>query len=231
MNKTYGMYRAEDKFSCTEKQLLLLQSRLKTVMSPDTYSRNSSYRVTSLYFDDYADSRLSASEDGVSYKNKYRIRMYNGASDAIKLEVKYKAYNRVYKKSETISREMAETLIAGSCVSEDRSSMESPVTLFNLAIKQDLLRPKIIVEYDRNAYVFSPGNVRITFDRNIRASNDISGFLNDTYACTMLHEMNRILEIKYDEFLPGFIAQLLESGNMNQTSYSKYKLCREQMGV
>ena len=226
------MYRVENKYVCQKTDLALLQSRLESVLKSDENQKSySGYTVTSIYFDDLFDSYLNDTIDGNCKREKYRIRIYNHSWEVIKLEVKYKAYNRVYKKSETISREMAETLIAGSCVSEDRHSMESPVTLFNLAIKQDLLRPKIIVEYDRNAYVFSPGNVRITFDRNIRASNDISGFLNDTYACTMLHEMNRILEIKYDEFLPGFIAQLLESGNMNQTSYSKYKLCREQMGV
>lgn len=112
---------------------------------------------------------------------------------------------------------------------DDEVSMENPVTLFNLAIKQDFLRPKIIVEYDRSAYTFSTGNVRITFDRNIRTCEEVQGFLDDQYSYMMLWEGNRVLEIKYDAFLPGFIAQLLENGNMIQTSYSKYRLCREKV--
>lgn len=225
------MYRVEDKYICAERDMLLLQSRVKIVMNPDSYSSGPSYRVTSLYFDDYDDGHFSDSEEGVSHRNKYRIRMYNGVADVIKLEVKYKAYNRVYKKSRTINREDAKKLIAGECIDDDEVSVENPVTLFNLAIKQDFLKPKIIVEYDRSAYTFFPGNVRITFDRNIRASKEIHEFLDNQCSYTMLQGLNRVLEIKYDEFLPGFIAQLLENGNMNQTSYSKYRLCREQMEV
>ena len=109
--------------------------------------------------------------------------------------------------------------------------MQNPVTLFNLALKQDYLMPKIVVEYDRCAYIFDPGNVRITFDRNIRYSKEIDRFIDGKCVYTMLEDINRILEIKYDEMLPGFIAQTLECGNMNQTAYSKYKLTREQMEV
>lgn len=223
------MYRVEDKYFCEEKDMLLLQSRVKIALEPDAFSKDSMYTVTSLYFDDYRNSHMIDSQEGVSHRKKYRMRIYNGLSQSIKLEVKYKAYNRVYKKSTSISRECAAKLIAGECVENDDMSMDNPVTLFNLAIKQECLRPKIIVEYDRCAYVFTPGNVRITFDRNIRASDDVQEFLNDKYTCIMLRETNRVLEVKYDEFLPGFIAQILENGNMNQTSYSKYKLCREMM--
>ena len=48
---------------------------------------------------------------------------------------------------------------------------------------------------------------------------------------TPVDETDRILEVKYDELLPGFIARLLEFGNMNQISYSKYRLGREQLEV
>ena len=155
--------------------------------------------------------------------------MYNGQSDVIKLEVKYKAYNRILKKSKTISKSEAEELISGQGVSDNKVSMDNPVTLFNLAIKQELLRPRVIVEYDRSVYIFSSGNVRIAFDRNIKASKDIDGFLDNHCKYTLLRDWNRILEVKYDEFLPGFIAQILEDGNMIQTSFSKYRFCREQM--
>lgn len=223
------MYRVEDKYMCTEKDMLLLQSKIRAVLEPDTYSQNDSYMVTSIYFDDRTDSHLADSEDGNSFRDKYRIRIYNRSFDLIKLEVKYKAYNRVYKKSKTISKQMAERLIAGDTVEDTDRTVDSPVTLFNLAISRDLLRPKTVVEYDRSAYIFRPGNVRITFDRNIRSSSDISGFMKGEYGFTPVDEMDRILEVKYDEFIPGFILQLLENGNMIQTSYSKYRLSREEL--
>lgn len=225
------MYRVEDKYWCSERDMLLIQSRVKTVMRPDPAAGGVSYRITSLYFDDLDDTHWADSEDGVSYRNKYRIRIYNNSPDLIKLEVKYKAYNRVYKKSRTISREDAERLMAGECIEAGEESMDNPATMFNLAIRQRLLRPSIIVDYRRDAYTFPPGNVRITFDRDIRASGDTGSFLTGRTVYTPVDETDRILEVKYDELLPGFIARLLEFGNMNQISYSKYRLGREQLEV
>lgn len=118
-------------------------------------------------------------------------------------------------------------LLKEKCIEDGDPSLDNPVTLFNLAISEKKLSPKIIVEYDRKAFVYEPGNVRITLDRNIRGSMDIDAFAEcRAPQFQYLQEENQVLEIKYDEFLPGFIAGILESGNMNQVSFSKYKLCR-----
>lgn len=117
-------------------------------------------------------------------------------------------------------------LIQGECI-EDGMSAEDPATLFNLAIRMRGLRPKVIVAYERKAYVFEPGNTRITFDRNIRASDRIEQFGKEDTAYDPLREQDAVLEIKYDEFIPDFLLQMLELGNMRQTAYSKYQLCRE----
>ena len=71
------MYRVEDKYSCSERDMLLLESRMKAVMRPDPAAGGTSYRISSLYFDDPADSHWAESEDGVSYRKKYRIRGSN----------------------------------------------------------------------------------------------------------------------------------------------------------
>ena len=223
------MIRVEDKYWCSERDMLLLESRVKAVLRPDPMAGGRPYQITSLYFDDRNDTCCQTAEDGVSERKKYRIRIYNNNPNLIKLEVKYKSYNRVFKRSRTIPRADAEKLMRGECIEDPRESMDNPVTLFNLAIKTDLLRPKIIIDYHRTAYTFSPGNVRITFDRSLRVSRDIGRFLNGDTVFAPIKEADKILEVKYDEFLPGFIARLLEFGNMNQTAYSKYRLGREQM--
>lgn len=107
-------------------------------------------------------------------------------------------------------------------------SPEDPAFLFNLAIQTKMLRPKIIVAYERKAYVYEPGNVRITFDRNIRTSRQVADFGTQMISYDPLHDINAVLEIKYDEFLPGFLLQLLELNFLQQTAYSKYQLCRER---
>lgn len=227
-----NMYRVEDKFFCSEKDLFLLEARLQTVLRPDENQKTADgYRVTSVYFDDLFDTHLQDTVDGNRLREKYRIRIYNGSYDVIKLEVKYKRDNKVLKKARSITSEQMRTLMGGECIYSDVATTEDPITLFNLAIANRGLRPKIIVEYDRSAYIYEPGNVRITLDRNIRASDQLDAFVRGerlTYEYD--RDLSRVLEIKYDEFLPGFIAGILETGNLNQTSYSKYRICREIKG-
>lgn len=221
------MYRVEDKYSCSTNELFLLQSRIGTALQADSnqYSQDG-YSIISIYFDDLYDTHLQDTIDGNSHREKYRIRIYNNSFDTIKLEVKYKQYNRILKKSKSISYADMQLLLSGNPIACN-SSLDDPATLFNIAIKESGLRPKVIVAYERKAYVFPSGNVRITFDRNIRSSNSIEHFGNPNLTYDIPEERNSILEVKYNEFLPGFIAQLLELGNMQQTSYSKYRICRE----
>lgn len=224
------MYRVEDKFWVGERDLYLLQSRLKIILDADANAADG-YTITSVYFDDLYDSHLQDTIDGNRMREKYRIRIYNGSFDVIKLEVKYKRDNRVKKQSSRITYEQMCGLMKGKCIKDETPSPDNPITLFNIAIKGRGLRPKVIVEYDRTAYVFTPGNVRITLDRNLRASRQIEAFeRGEKLSFEYPRELDRVLEVKYDEFLPGFIAGVLEFGNMNQTSYSKYRLCREIKG-
>ncbi|MCX4321437.1 MAG: polyphosphate polymerase domain-containing protein [Lachnospiraceae bacterium] len=221
------MYRVEDKYGCTDMQLIMLQSRMEAVLKPDINEGGpEGYRITSLYFDDLTDSCLRDTVDGVNRRNKYRIRIYNDSLDVIKLEVKTKRDNRILKRSKTITREQMESLMRGECI-EDSASAEDPATLFNLAIRTQGLRPKVIVAYERKAYVYEPGNVRITFDRNVRASSQTQMFGQRDISYDFLREYDKVLEVKYDEFVPGFLLQLLETGSMRQSAYSKYQLCRE----
>ena len=225
------MYRVEDKYNCSETQLVMLQSRMEAALRPDSNEGGpEGYSIVSLYFDDLQDSCLQDTEDGVNRRNKYRIRIYNDSLDVIKLEVKTKQDNRIQKQSKTISRAEMESLMRGECIAEE-SSFEDPATLFNLAIKNEGLRPKVIVAYERKAYVYEPGNVRITFDRNVRASSQIENFGQKNISYDFLQEYDKVLEVKYDEFIPDFLRQLLEVGNMQQSAYSKYQLCRERMDL
>lgn len=221
------MYRVENKYNCSERELLILQNRLEGVLQADSNENHSEgYSIISLYFDDLQDNCLNDTVDGVEMRDKYRIRIYNNSLDVIKLEVKSKKDGYIYKKSKTITKGEADMLMRGECI-EDSSSVEDPATLFNVAIRTRGLRPKVIVAYERKAYVFGPGNTRITLDRNVRASNRVEDFGSENISYDFLHEYDKVLEVKYDEFIPGFLLQLLELGNMQQTSYSKYQLCRE----
>lgn len=221
------MYRVENKYNCSEDELYILQHRLEGVLKADSNeNRPEGYSIISLYFDDMQDTCLWDTMDGVELRDKYRIRIYNNSLDTIKLEVKSKRDTRILKKSRSITKEQMDKLMRGECI-EDSASMDDPATLFNLAIRTRGLRPKVIVAYERKAYIFEPGNTRITLDRNVRASSRVEDFGKEKISYDFLDVYDKVLEVKYDEFIPGFLLQLLELGDMQQTSYSKYQLCRE----
>ena len=221
------MYRVEDKFSCSEMEMFLLKTRLQSVLHTDTNQKDKEgYQITSVYFDDYWDSCLQEAIDGVKERCKYRIRIYDDTFDVIKLEIKYKKESRIYKRSQRISKEEMETFLRGECV-ERESEKDDCISLMNLAIKSKKLEPVVIVEYDRTAFVYETGNVRITLDSNLRYSTNIDDFISgkkESYR--VVPEQNRVIEVKYDEILPGVIARIIENGNMIQTSFSKYCICR-----
>ena len=222
------MYRVEDKYCCSMQEMYQMQRRLDMVLRADSNEKNmEGYSVISLYFDDIEDTCLTDTQEGINERLKYRIRIYNHSLNTIKLEVKEKKNNRVLKKSKCITEEEMKKLMCGQCI-EDYSKPEDPAFLFNLAIRTKGLRPKVIVAYERKAYVYDSGSVRITFDRNVRTSRETDAFGTQEACYDFLKGQDAVLEIKYDEFIPQFILQLLEANWMQQTAYSKYQLCRER---
>lgn len=221
------MYRVEDKFSCSEMEMLLLKARLQTILEIDTNQKNKQgYQITSVYFDDYWDSCFYEAMDGVKERYKYRIRIYDDNFDVIKLEIKYKKESRIYKRSQKITFDEMKSFLKGECVIRENEK-DDCVSLMNIAVKTKKLEPVVIVEYDRTAFVYEPGNVRITLDSNLRYSTNIEDFVSgkkESYR--VVPEMNRVIEVKYDEMLPGVIARVIENGAMIQTSFSKYCICR-----
>lgn len=207
----------------------MLEQRIQAILPLDQSASESGYKISSLYFDDICDTCLQDTIDGNPHRNKYRIRIYNDSLAVIKLEVKKKSYNRGYKISDTISKKEMESIIAGETI-DSNSDIHSARNLFNIAIQTRHLQPKVNVTYDRKAYVCETGNVRVTFDRNLRANDQIYMFGKSDLVYDLPENVGCVLEVKYDEVLPRYIAQTLEINNLIQTSNSKYGICREYYG-
>lgn len=220
------MYRVEDKYALSPLEMELMQKRIETLLSADHSSGRLGYQISSVYFDDLFDTHLHDTVDGNPIRQKYRIRIYNHSFDTIKLEVKSKWYNRIAKAASEITYGEMRALLAGDTV-PCSGDPDDPRTAFNLAIRTRGLRPKVIIAYERKAFIFQSGNVRITFDRNIRGSDRVDLFGDPTLCYDYPEDEGVILEVKYDELLPDFIAQTLENNAMWQTANSKYRICRE----
>lgn len=214
-------YRVEDKYLITDTQIEYIKANLKELMELDTHAEDGTYMVRSLYYDDRFNSCLMDNENGVSERYKYRVRIYNNDISTIHLEKKSVRKGFVHKDSCKFS-------ISGL------NSIDSPTNeddyLYKCFYADTMLkgfRPVSIVEYERTAFVEKRGNVRITFDQNIGGCGEVGDFTKGIIPVRpLLPRGVHIMEVKYDEILPGYLKQIIDSGSFNKTSYSKYYYSR-----
>lgn len=217
--------RHEHKLYVNVADYLQISSRLKHIAPLDMNSQGENgYKIRSLYFDNYADKAVTEKLSGQSRREKFRIRYYNDNPSFIRLEKKAKANRLCYKSNVRISKEECEAILARRfhilAIKEDPLFLE----LYS-KIKYQNLRPRVIVDYMREAYVYPTGNVRITFDRHIKTSDNVQGIFDPDLVMIPAAKAT-ILEIKYDGFLPEVIRQVLQVGNRRETEFSKYVVSR-----
>ena len=189
-------------------------------------NKEEKYVISSLYFDDYKNSCYHDNINGVDPREKFRIRIYNHDSSRITLECKRKERGKTIKSSCPLTKVQAECLIAGNPVS-NIDSQPPLLRKLTLQMLNRLMRPKVIVEYERVPYVSKLGNVRITFDVNLSSSTDVSNFLNGNYKKRPVMAKDMLLmEVKWDDFLPDVVYRAISVENLQQTAFSKYCLCR-----
>lgn len=219
-------YRHELKYEVNDYQMQLIKARLLSVMKMDRHQNGDHYTITSLYFDDIYNSCMAENTSGTDRRSKYRIRMYNHGISPIHLEKKIKFRGMTRKESILLKQADCEDFIKGKIpFPQDKDTNERKILLSEMTMRGML--PKIIVEYDRTAFVCPQGNVRITFDRNVRSSIKVADFFKEhAVKQPVMLQNNHILEIKYDEFLPEYISDLLSVGMLKRATYSKYYRAR-----
>ena len=221
-----AQFRNELKYHCSDGQLRLLEMRIRHLLKPDAHAgEDGKYTVRSVYFDDYSDSCYYDNEDGANNRQKFRIRLYNGDPEVILLECKQKVNGRNRKDACRISAGQCKEILAGRTI--DFKADESVWNRFFLHYNAGMYRAKVIVEYERTPFIYKTGNVRVTFDRNIRATSKTENFL-DPVLCArpVMQKGMQLLEVKYDELLPDYIYSQLQLDNLQLTANSKYYAAR-----
>lgn len=224
-------YRHELKYICSEAEINIIENQIKLIMQKDkNVGDSNNYIVRSLYFDDYMNSCYYDNEDGNNPRYKYRIRLYNGNDSIIYLEKKIKKNEMTRKESCRITKEVVSQILNNDLFSSN-GIQEPLLNQFLVEMRTRLLKPVVICEYTRYPYVFKLGNVRITFDCDIRASREISEFLNNKTnlrgKASITTRGYQLMEVKYDDFLPDTILHLISNNHLQQTNFSKYYLCRK----
>ncbi len=103
-------YRNEWKHVINQADLIVLRQRLRAVTSPDPHAADGKYTIRSLYFDNAADQALREKQDGVSRREKFRIRYYNGDTSLIRLEKKSRLGGLGKKQSVVLTAAQAQAI-------------------------------------------------------------------------------------------------------------------------
>lgn len=203
-----------------------LSGRLRKMFKQDSHADSRGiYRVSSLYFDTPNDKALREKIDGVKTREKFRLRYYNDNTDFIKLEKKSKTNNLSTKLSAVLTHQQAQMIIEGKI--DFLLELKNPLcTEFYSKLKAEQLKPKTIVVYDREAFIYQPGNCRITFDRNLKTSLGVTEFLDPSHFKYDISEAITILEVKYDEFLPDIVKHAVQLNSRSSAAFSKYAVSR-----
>jgi len=221
-------YRHEFKYLISEQQLCILKNRLMAIVPIDkNVGEDGKYNIRSVYFDGYYNSCFYENLSGVDPREKFRIRIYNHLDARISLECKRKEHGKTLKTSCLLSRAQCDKLLNKQYPLDliDKSPVSNKLIV---KMMNRLMRPVIIVDYDRVPFVYKNGNVRITLDTNIASSTAIDSFFDGSIVKRPVLPVGmQLLEVKYDEYLPDYIYQMLQLDDLQQTTFSKYFLCRK----
>lgn len=218
-------FRHEIKHEINSLDMLILRQRLSAVMQRDPHVIGGKYEIRSLYFDNADDKALREKIDGAVIREKYRIRMYNRDLSVIHLERKFKYGELGYKDSANLTAEQVKKILSGDieCL---RDSGNDVMIGFYCRLRNEGLKPKVIVDYTREPFIFGPGNVRVTMDYNIRTGLNCVDFWDPDRVTIASKESPAILEVKWDNFLPDIIRDAVQLENRKASAFSKFAACR-----
>ena len=218
-------FRHEWKHEISYGDMLVLRQRLRTVMKPDPHAKDGKYFIRSLYFDNAADKALREKLDGVNCRKKFRIRCYNHDPGLIRLEKKSKQNSLGCKKTANLTAEETQAILDGHL--DWMKDADRPLVweLYSKMRGQGLM-PKTIVDYWREPFIYPAGNVRVTLDYDIRTGLRSTDFLNPDCVTIPAGDAPIILEVKWDEFLPDLIRNIVQLEGRHTSAFSKYAICR-----
>lgn len=218
-------FRHEVKHEISSHDILILRQRLQAVMKPDAHAVNGKYLIRSLYFDNFEDKALREKLDGVDIREKYRIRLYNNDHSMIHLERKFKQRGLGLKTKAKLTPQQAQAIADGEV--EWMAKHENDLLrTFYARTRNEGLRAKVIVDYIREPFIFVPGNVRVTLDYNIRTSMSCTDFLNPDCVTVPIKDSPCIMEVKWDNYLPDVIRDIIQLDGRRSAAFSKYAASR-----
>jgi hypothetical protein len=227
-NNDISLFRNEIKYYISYIDYIRIKEILSRFLKTDTHAvPGEGYWIRSLYFDTPDNKEYMEKIMGIEERKKIRLRLYDTATERIKLEIKNKYNNYLKKETTFITREQAVMLING-----DRSFLLNMYnSILNRAycfMAEQYYAPVVIVDYMRDAFIENYNNIRITLDRNITACvTDYDIFKSNLNLFPVFESSTIVMEVKYDLFLPTWLKMILSCIQTVNAAISKYCYSRE----
>lgn len=220
-------YRHEYKHVINLMDYHSIKQRLKVVAQPDPHGgAEGRYHIRSLYFDNDHDKALREKLYGLPDREKFRIRIYNGSQDYIKLEKKSKRNGLCSKRSAALTREQVERILQGD-IHWMKDYPDALIVELYSKMGFQRLKPRTIVDYWREAYIYPYGNVRVTFDSNVKTGLYSTGLFDPELPTLSISDPGLlVMEVKYDNYMPDIMRDLIQTNTRRTQSFSKYAACR-----
>ena len=218
-NPIVVMKRYELKYLMNAEQTAYLRSRLEGHMQVDQFGLTS---IASLYYDTPDYRLIRASLEKPEFKEKIRLRSYGLATDdsPVYLELKRKAFGIVYKRRTQSALPQVEKFFAED--SEDITAGQINREIRSFRDYYHPLVPACLIIYDRTAYFEPDGDLRLTIDSNPRFRTEALDLKTSMDGIPLLDEGWTILEIKVQDAMPLWLAEILSTGHIYKSSFSKY---------
>lgn len=217
------VYRHELKYFLNQTDYAVLSNILRRTLQADPHGdpRNE-YWIRSLYFDSAQNDDYYQKIMGAQIRKKIRLRIYDAAQRDVKLEIKNKHGQYMLKETALLSREEAAALIGGDrdILLRKPDPIRERVYYF---MSLDYYHPAVIVDYEREAYICPIQNIRLTFDKRIRAGMADFNIFDRNIAMTPVFDTDMmVLEIKYNRFFPDWLRNILANFDGVREAIGKY---------
>lgn len=221
-----NIVRVEEKYPLSFYQCSKIYAALSAVLIPDKHNNPESYMIRSVYFDDYSETAYYDKQSGVENRIKLRLRIYPPDYENVKLELKEKRGGFQQKHTLLIRRSEAEALIDKDYdFALNNKNIEDMLLKNKIAIQS--MRPVVMNQYRRSAFIHPMNNIRVTLDREILCSEtNFDLFADNPVMYSPMDYYEALLEVKYDKFLFKWISDLFNAYGLNREAYSKYVLSR-----
>jgi len=221
--------RQEKKYLISLDRYYYLSRQLSRVLEEDAHSSGDGYLIRSLYFDDIDDTDYIEKINGVEVRKKIRLRNYGPNSTTAKLELKQKQGQWQKKRSLPLDKGKSLELIRGNYAPLLECNTDFADECFGI-MSMRCYRPKAVVSYTRKVYVAKENETRITFDHNIKGSESYFNiFCPNMTENPIFDPYMVVLEVKYNNFLLGYIKDIIQHSNESERAISKYCLGRTML--